>query len=73
MMTVDHYLELWQTPLIGQVMMNTLYMVAITSTLTVAISFLVSLVIVRSKFWGRRILDPDGFHAACHSRHRYQY
>jgi iron(III) transport system permease protein len=61
MMTVDHYIELWQTPLIGQVMMNTLYMVAITSTLTVAISFLVSLVIVRSKFWGRRILDQMAF------------
>jgi iron(III) transport system permease protein len=61
MMTVDHYVELWQTPLIGRVMMNTLYMVAITSTLTAAISFLVSMVIVRSKFWARRILDQMAF------------
>jgi iron(III) transport system permease protein len=61
MMTVDHYVQLWKTPLIGRVMMNTVYMVVITSTLTVIISFLVSLVIVRSKFWGRKILDQLAF------------
>ena len=61
MMTVDHYVQLWKTPLIGRVMMNTVYMVVITSTLTVVISFLVSLVIVRSKFWGRKILDQLAF------------
>jgi iron(III) transport system permease protein len=61
MMTVDHYVQLWKTPLIGRVMVNTVYMVVITSTLTVIISFLVSLVIVRSKFWGRKILDQLAF------------
>ncbi|HUD00064.1 MAG TPA: iron ABC transporter permease [Candidatus Polarisedimenticolaceae bacterium] len=61
MMTVDHYVQLWNTPLIGRVMMNTVYMVVITSTLTVVISFLVSLVIIRSKFWGRKILDQLAF------------
>ena len=61
MMTVDHYVGLWQTPLIGEVMMNTIYMVVITSTLTVLISFLVSLVIVRSRFIGRRVLDQLSF------------
>ncbi|HET7394005.1 MAG TPA: ABC transporter permease subunit, partial [Candidatus Binatia bacterium] len=61
MMTVEHYVQLWETPLIGRVMMNTFYMVVITSTLTVVISFLVSLVIVRSKFWGRKILDQLAF------------
>lgn len=61
MMTVDHYVGLWETPLIGRVLRNTIYMVVITSTMTVVISFLISLVIVRSKFWGRRILDQLAF------------
>lgn len=61
MMTVEHYVGLWQTPLIGQVLMNTILMVAITSTLTVTVSFFVSLVIVRSRFWGRRVLDQLAF------------
>jgi len=60
-MTFEHYIDLWETPLIGQVLMNTLYLVVITSTLTVALSFAISLVIVRSKFWGRRILDQFSF------------
>jgi iron(III) transport system permease protein len=60
-MTVDHYVQLWETPLIGRVMMNTVYMVVITSTLTVVISFLVSIVIVRSRFRARKILDQLAF------------
>jgi iron(III) transport system permease protein len=60
-MNFAHYIDLWRTPLIGQVLMNTLYLVVITSTLTVVLSFVISLVIVRSKFWGRRILDQLSF------------
>jgi iron(III) transport system permease protein len=56
-MTFGYYRELIENPLIAQVLWNTLLMVAITSTLTVAISFSVSLIVVRSKFWGRRLLD----------------
>jgi len=61
MMTTAHYVDLWHTPLMGQVLMNTLQLVVVASTLTVVISFLISLVIVRSKFWGRKILDQLAF------------
>jgi iron(III) transport system permease protein len=60
-MTLKHYVSLWNTPMIGRVLLNTFYMVVVTSTLTVVLSFFVSLVIVRSKFWGRKILDQMAF------------
>ncbi len=60
-MSWEHYAELFDEPSIGQVIRNTIYMVVITSTLTVAVSFAISLVVVRSKFWGRRILDQMAF------------
>jgi iron(III) transport system permease protein len=60
-MTLEHYETLWQAPMITTVMKNTILMVVIASTLTVVVSFLVSLVIVRSKFWGRKILDQLAF------------
>ena len=60
-MSFEHYVELWRTPLIGTVMGNTMMLVVIASTGTVIVSFLISLVIVRSKFWGRKILDQMAF------------
>ncbi|HEX9808779.1 MAG TPA: iron ABC transporter permease [Alphaproteobacteria bacterium] len=60
-MSFEHYIELWRTPLIATVMKNTVLMVVITSTLTVIVSFFISLVIVRSKFWGRKVLDQLAF------------
>ncbi len=60
-MSFEHYIELWRTPLIGTVLKNTVLMVVITSTATVVLSFLVSLVVVRSKFWGRKVLDQLSF------------
>jgi iron(III) transport system permease protein len=60
-MSFEHYAELWKTPLIGKVMWNTLLLVVISSTLTVIVSFLIALVVVRSKFWGRKILDQLAF------------
>jgi iron(III) transport system permease protein len=60
-MTAAHYIQLWREPLISQVLWNTLLMVAITSTLTVAVSFAISLIVVRSKFWGRKLLDQLAF------------
>jgi iron(III) transport system permease protein len=60
-MSLEHYETLWQAPMIATVMKNTALMVVITSTLTVLVSFFISLVIVRSKFWGRRILDQLAF------------
>jgi iron(III) transport system permease protein len=40
---------------------NTLLLVIVTATTTVVLSFLISLVVVRSKFWGRRVLDQLAF------------
>ena len=61
MMTLNNYKELWYQEVIGTVVWNTLIMVVLSATLTVVFSFLVSLVIVRSKFWGRKILDQLAF------------
>ena len=60
-MSLEHYETLWRAPMIATVMKNTLMMVVIASTLTVIFSFFVSLIIVRSKFWGRKILDQLAF------------
>jgi iron(III) transport system permease protein len=60
-MSLEHYIELWKTPLIGKVMTNTIMLVVIASTMTVIVSFLIALVVVRSKFWGRKILDQLAF------------
>ena len=60
-MSFEHYETLWRAPMIHTVLWNTLLMVVIASTMTVVVSFFVSLVIVRSKFWGRKILDQMAF------------
>ncbi len=60
-MSFEHYETLWQAPMIHTVLWNTLMMVVIASTMTVIVSFFVSLVIVRSKFWGRKVLDQLSF------------
>ena len=60
-MTWNNYREVFKADLIGTVLWNTLIMVAVTSTATAVISFLVSLIVVRSKFWGRKILDQLAF------------
>ncbi len=60
-MSFEHYETLWRAPMIHTVLWNTLMMVVIASTMTVIVSFFVSLVIVRSKFWGRRVLDQLSF------------
>ena len=60
-MTWNNYREVFKAELIGTVLWNTILMVSVTSTATAVLSFLVSLVIVRSKFWGRKILDQLAF------------
>ncbi|MCZ6609657.1 MAG: iron ABC transporter permease, partial [Alphaproteobacteria bacterium] len=60
-MSFEHYETLWRAPMIHTVLWNTLMMVVIASTMTVVVSFFVSLIIVRSKFWGRRVLDQMSF------------
>lgn len=60
-MTVTHYLDLWDSPEMARVMSNTMWLVVVTATLTVLVSFAISMVIVRSQFWGRKILDQLAF------------
>jgi len=43
------------------ILWNTIIMVIVTSTATVIVSFCVSLVVVRSRFWGRKLLDQLAF------------
>ncbi len=57
----DNYAALFRNPLIGIVLWNTAVMVVVASTATTVLSFLVSMVVVRSKFWGRRLLDQLAF------------
>ncbi|HEY4134795.1 MAG TPA: iron ABC transporter permease [Alphaproteobacteria bacterium] len=60
-MSFDNYTAFWQSDRIELTLRNTLFVVVLTCLVTVAFSFLVSMVIVRSKFWGRRILDQLAF------------
>ena len=56
-----NYQQIMETELIGLAVRNTLVMTAVAATLTVMLSFLVSIVVVRSKFWGRKLLDQIVF------------
>ncbi|HEY4136537.1 MAG TPA: iron ABC transporter permease [Alphaproteobacteria bacterium] len=60
-MSLRNYTTIWNMELIGTVMRNTALLVVVTSTATVVFSFLVSIIVVRSKFWGRKLLDQLAF------------
>lgn len=60
-LTLKNYRLLAQYSEVGAAVKNTLLMVLITATATVILSFFVSLVVVRSKFWGRKLLDQLAF------------
>ena len=60
-MSLVNYHDIFAEPSIGIVIRNTIYLVVITSTMTVAASFAISLVVVRSRFGGRLILDQMAF------------
>ncbi len=60
-MSLDNYVTFFESDRIGKTLRNTAFMVVVTSTVTVLFSFMVSMIIVRSKFWGRRILDQLAF------------
>ena len=60
-MTLKNYRLLAQYGEVGTALKNTVVMVVATATATVMLSFLVSLVVVRSKFWARRLLDQLAF------------
>ena len=60
-MSLVQYRGLLNNELMGTTLRNTAVMVTVAATATTVISFLVSLVIVRSRFWGRKILDNLAF------------
>src|SRR5262249_4063835 len=60
-MSWDNYETVFQTERMGRMLWNTLVMTVSVATAVVIISFLISLVVVRSKFWGRKVLDQLAF------------
>ena len=60
-MTLKNYRFLAHYGEAGDALKNTILMVMLTATATVLLSFFVSLVVVRSKFWGRKLLDQLAF------------
>jgi iron(III) transport system permease protein len=60
-LTLKNYRLLAEYGEVGSALKNTVVMVATTATATVVLSFLVSLVVIRSKFWGRKLLDQLAF------------
>ena len=60
-LTLANYRAVFAMDRMEIVLWNTVMMVFVTSTATVAVSFCISLVVVRSKFWGRKLLDQLAF------------
>jgi iron(III) transport system permease protein len=60
-MSLANYRDLLASDSMGTVLWNTILMVAVTALATTLLSFLISLVVVRSRFWGRKILDQLAF------------
>ncbi|MFM2129746.1 MAG: hypothetical protein RL477_1292 [Pseudomonadota bacterium] len=60
-LTLRHYLNLGDDPFLLRAIWNTILLIVTTSTGTVLLAFLVSLVVVRSKFIGRKFLDQIAF------------
>jgi iron(III) transport system permease protein len=60
-MSWDNYVTVFETDRIGRTLWNTLVMTVTVATSVVIVSFLISMVVVRSKFWGRRVLDQLAF------------
>jgi iron(III) transport system permease protein len=60
-MSLDHYEEVFRTEGLGHVLWNTLVMTVTVALAVVILSFLISVVVVRSRFWGRRLLDQLAF------------
>ena len=60
-MTLINYQQLFNTKMIGTVMWNTFILVVVTSTAVVLFSFVISLMVVRSRFVARKFLDQLAF------------
>jgi iron(III) transport system permease protein len=60
-LTLDNYVQVFTYPRFSRTVWNTLVMVAGAATATTLLSFLIAVVVVRTRFWGRRILDQLAF------------
>ncbi len=60
-MTLKNYRTLFEFEEAGTALKNTIIVVFVSATATVLFSFAISMVVVRSKFWGRRLLDQLAF------------
>jgi len=60
-MSFNHYVEVVEYGRFRDTVWNTLLMVVGTATTVTVVSFFVSMVVVRSKFWGRKLLDQLAF------------
>jgi iron(III) transport system permease protein len=59
--TFENYTRLFDEPRMGRVMWNTTLMTAGTATLTMILSFLISIIVVRTKFSARGLLNQLSF------------
>jgi len=61
LMTLKNYVMLSRSAAAAIALKNTVIVVFVSATATVLFSFAISMVVVRSKFWGRRLLDQLAF------------
>jgi iron(III) transport system permease protein len=60
-MSWDNYEAVFQTERMGRMLWNTLVMTVSVATGVMIVSFLISIIVVRSRFWGRKVLDQLAF------------
>jgi iron(III) transport system permease protein len=60
-MSLANYSDLWDGPRAASMLGNTVLMVVVASTFTVIASFVISSIVIRSKFRARRLLDQLAF------------
>lgn len=60
-MSLKNYRMIFEYQELGVALWNTFIMVAVTATATTLLSFFISIVVVRSNFWGRKLLDQLAF------------
>jgi len=60
-MSWDNYETVFQTERMGRMLWNTFVMTVSVATGVMIASFLISIIVVRSRFWGRKVLDQLAF------------
>ena len=60
-MSWDNYETVFQTERMGRMLWNTFVMTVSVATGVMIVSFLISIIVVRSRFWGRKVLDQLAF------------